>query len=154
MFSAACAAGPARRGESGMDVSVLPTLNATLNGISSCFLVGGYLSIRRKRVNAHKAFMGCATATSGLFLISYLIYHYHAGSRPFEGQGWLRPVYFAVLIPHILLSAALVPFAAKTLWHAARSETGRHRRIARWTFPVWMIVSVTGVLVYWMLYQL
>ncbi len=141
-------------GEEILDVSALPGLNATLNGIAMCFLIAGIVAIRGKRITVHKICMGCATAMSGLFLISYVIYHYHAGSKPYEGEGVLRTVYFTVLLLHIPLSALLVPLAGKTLWHAARGEWDRHRKIARVTFPVWMVVSVTGVMVYWMLYRL
>lgn len=135
-------------------ISALPTLNALLNGISAALLVAGYLCIRRRRVAAHRALMVVAFVVSTLFLCSYVTYHAHAGSRPFTGQGWVRAVYFAILIPHVLLAFALVPLALTTLYRAWRGQFERHRRIARWTFPIWMYISVTGVLVYWMLYRM
>lgn len=137
-----------------MDVSGLPTVNATLNGISAVLLTAGYIAIRNRKILVHKAFMGSATVTSSLFLISYLTYHYYAGSKHFEGEGSIRVFYFSLLLVHVLLSMALVPLVGKTLWHAARNELEKHKKIARYAFPVWMTVSVTGVMVYWMLYQL
>ena len=135
-------------------LSALPTLNAALNGASACLLSLGFLCIRRKRVAAHRACMLSAFATSSIFLVSYLTYHYHVGSVPFRGQGWIRPAYFAILISHTVLAAATVPLALITLVRALRGRFDRHARIARWTLPVWLYVSVTGVLVYWMLYHL
>jgi putative membrane protein len=137
-----------------MDVSGLPTVNATLNGISAVLLAAGYIAVRNHKITAHKAFMGSATGTSSLFLISYLTYHYYAGSKHFEGEGLFRVFYLSVLLIHVLLSMALVPLVGKTLWHATRNELEKHKKIARYAFPVWMTVSVTGVMVYWMLYQL
>ena len=98
--------------------------------------------------------MIAAFVVSGLFLTSYLIYHYHSGSTPFEGNGWIRSVYFAVLIPHIILAALILPLALITLYFALRKRFTKHRRIARWTLPIWLYVSVTGIIVYWMLYHL
>ncbi len=135
-------------------LAALPALNAALNGTSACLLVAGFLCIRRKRVTAHKACMLSAVATSTLFLISYLTYHYHVGSVPFRGQGWARPVYFSILSSHTVLAAATLPLVLVTLTRALRGRFQRHARIARWTLPVWLYVSVTGVLVYWMLYHL
>ncbi len=135
-------------------LSALPTLNAALNGASACLLSLGFLCIRRKRVAAHRACMLSAFATSSIFLVSYLTYHYHVGSVAFRGQGWIRPAYFAILISHTVLAAATVPLALITLVRALRGRFDRHARIARWTLPVWLYVSVTGVLVYWMLYHL
>ncbi|HYB71925.1 MAG TPA: DUF420 domain-containing protein [Candidatus Sulfotelmatobacter sp.] len=135
-------------------LAALPALNAALNGTSACLLVAGFLCIRRKRVTAHKACMLSAVVTSTLFLISYLTYHYHVGSVPFRGQGWSRPVYFSVLSSHTVLAAATLPLVLVTLTRALRGRFQRHARIARWTLPVWLYVSVTGVLVYWMLYHL
>jgi uncharacterized membrane protein YozB (DUF420 family) len=137
-----------------LSITTLPLVNATLNGIATVLLVAGYVLIRRGRRDAHRFAMVAAFTTSVLFLISYLIYHAHAGSRPFTGQGPIRTVYFTILISHIIL-AALIPFlAALTLWHALRGRFDRHVRIARWTLPLWLYVSVTGIAVYWMLYQL
>ena len=135
-------------------ISDLPTVNATLNTISTVFLTIGFLMIRRRKIVAHRNCMIAAFVVSGLFLTSYLIYHYHAGSTPFEGSGWIRSVYFAVLIPHIILAATILPLALITLYFALRKRFTKHRRIARWTLPIWLYVSVTGIIVYWMLYHL
>ena len=135
-------------------ISDLPTVNATLNTISTVLLISGFLMIRGRKIVAHRNCMIAAFVVSGLFLTSYLIYHYHAGSTPFEGSGWIRFVYFAVLIPHIILAAAILPLALTTLYFALRKRFTIHRRIARWTLPIWLYVSVTGIIVYWMLYHL
>ena len=137
-----------------MQISDLPTLNATLNGLSAVWLTCGYIFIRQKKITAHKTCMIGALITSALFLSSYLIYHYHAGSRPFTGQGTIRLVYFAILISHIILAITLVPLAISTLRKGLRGDYARHVRVARRTFPMWMYVSVTGIIVYLMLYQL
>jgi putative membrane protein len=112
------------------------------------------LSIRKKNVAAHKASMIAAVATSSLFLISYLTYHYHTGSRRFEGEGWIRQLYFVILISHTILAITIVPMVLVTLRRAWTGNFQLHRRIARPTLPLWLYVSVTGVIVYWMLYQL
>ncbi len=135
-------------------LSDLPTVNASLNTISTILLTIGFLMIRRRKIVAHRNCMIAAFVVSGLFLTSYLIYHYHAGSTPFEGSGWIRYVYFAVLIPHIILAASILPLALITLYFALRKRFTKHRRIARWTLPIWLYVSVTGIIVYWMLYHL
>ena len=135
-------------------ISDLPTVNATLNTISTILLTVGFLMIRRRNIVAHRNCMIAAFVVSGLFLTSYLIYHYHAGSTPFEGSGWIRSVYFAVLIPHIILAASILPLALITLYLALRKRFIKHRRIARWTLPIWLYVSVTGIIVYLMLYHL
>jgi uncharacterized membrane protein YozB (DUF420 family) len=132
----------------------LPTLNAALNSLSAVFLFTGYLLIRSKKQSAHRVCMLVAFACSILFLISYLIYHYQVGSVPFKGQGWVRPVYFTILLTHTILAVTVVPLAIITLIRALREKFPAHRRIARWTFPIWLYVSVTGVVVYWMLYGL
>jgi putative membrane protein len=137
-----------------ISASYLPTLNAALNSLSAVFLVAGYLFIRAKNVTAHKACMLSAFASSSLFLISYLIYHYQVGSVPFKGQGGIRIVYFTVLISHTILAASVVPLVLVTLIRALKEDFDKHKRIARWTLPIWLYVSVTGVLVYWMLYWL
>lgn len=131
----------------------LPTLNATLNATSAVLLTLGYFFIRRKKVNWHKACMASAFVTSTLFLVSYLIYHYHAGSKAFPGEGWTRPLYFTILISHIILATVTLPLAIVTLTRALRGRFEKHRRIARWALPIWLYVSVTGVVVYLMLYQ-
>ncbi len=135
-------------------ISSLPLVNAVLNGIATLLLVTGYVCIRRGRRDAHRIAMLAAFGTSVLFLISYLIYHAHAGSRPFTGQGPIRTVYFTILISHVILAALIPPLAAVTLWQGLRGRLDRHVRIARWTLPMWLYVSVTGVAVYWMLYQM
>jgi putative membrane protein len=135
-------------------IEQLPALNATLNAIAALFLVGGYVMIRRRNIVAHKRFMLAAFTTSALFLVSYLIYHANIGSRPFTGQGPIRIVYFVILITHIVLAAAILPMALVTLNYGLRARFERHVPIARWTLPIWLYVSVTGVVVYWMLYQM
>jgi putative membrane protein len=135
-------------------VAALPLLNACLNATSAALLTLGFAFIRGKRVAAHRACMLAAFAVSILFLGSYVTYHALAGSRPFAGTGWLRAVYLPLLVSHIVLAALIVPFALTTLWRAWRADFARHRRVARWTLPLWLYVSVTGVLVYWMLYHL
>ena len=135
-------------------IQALPTLNATLNSLSAIFLVTGYISIRRKHIGAHKAAMLSAFVTSSLFLTSYLTYHYYTGTHPFTGQGWVRPVYFTILISHTVLAAAIVPMILVTLRRAWVGNFQLHKRIARRTFPLWLYVSVTGVVVYWMLYRM
>lgn len=137
-----------------MEIADLPTLNASLNALASVFLVAGYVMIRTRRIHAHRRCMLSALGTSALFLISYVIYHANAGSVPFRGTGAIRAVYFAVLIPHIILAAAILPLALVTTARGLRGDYTRHVRIARWTLPVWLYVSVTGVIVYLMLYHL
>ena len=137
-----------------LSIPDLPTVNATLNSISALLLSIGYLCIRSRRPIAHRNCMVAAFVVSALFLTSYLTYHYHAGSTPFQGEGWMRGVYFAVLIPHIVLAALILPLALCTLYYAIRKRFNTHRRVARWTLPIWLYVSVTGVVVYWMLYHL
>ena len=135
------------------DVQALPALNALLNGASAVLLASGWVAIRRRRIGLHRACMLGAFSVSVLFLVSYVIYHALAGSRPFAGQGWIRPVYFTVLITHVVLAAAMVPFVLTTLYRALSVDFTRHARLARVTLPVWLYVSVTGVLVYLMLYR-
>jgi uncharacterized membrane protein YozB (DUF420 family) len=138
-----------------MDYTLLPHVNAALNATSGALLVAGFYFIWRRRVRAHLTCMLAALGVSLLFLVSYLTYHFgHQGVTRFTGQGFVRPVYFAVLLTHTVLAAAIVPLIVVTVWRAARGQFGRHLRIARWTFPLWLYVSVTGVVVYLMLYQL
>ena len=137
-----------------MELSSLPTLNAVLNSISATLLVAGYVMIRQRRIQAHRACMLSAFATSALFLISYVVYHANVGSVAFTGQGAIRVVYFVVLISHIVLAALIPPLAIVTLTRALRERFERHVRLARWTLPLWLYVSVTGVVVYVMLYRL
>ena len=137
-----------------MNDSVLPHLNAALNATSFVILVAGLYFISRGRVAAHRACMLSALVVSGLFLVSYVVYHAQYGSVRFAGQGFVRPVYFVILVTHVVLAAAIVPLVFVTLRRALRGDFARHRRIARWTYPLWLYVSVTGVVVYLMLYHL
>ena len=137
-----------------INYALLPALNATLNATSGILLTIGYILIRRGHINAHRNSMLLAFSSSTLFLISYVTYHAHAGSHPFGGQGSVRFVYFAILISHILLAMVILPMAIVTLTRGLRGNYARHVIIARKTFPIWMYVSVTGVIVYLMLYQL
>lgn len=137
-----------------MEYSSLPAVNAALNATSGVFLLVGYVLIKRRQINAHRNAMLGAFVSSTLFLTSYLTYHYHAGSRPFPGEGAIRLVYFVILISHVLLAIVILPLAISTLTKGLRGQYARHKRIAKWTFPIWMYVSVTGVIVYVMLYQL
>jgi uncharacterized membrane protein YozB (DUF420 family) len=134
-------------------VHSLPAVNATLNAISTVLLVTGYLLIRRREVARHRLVMLAACVTSTLFLISYLTYHAQVGSVRFERQGFVRPLYFTILITHVTLAALVLPLAIVTLSRGLRERFDRHRAIARWTLPIWLYVSVTGVLVYVLLYQ-
>ena len=132
----------------------LPTVNATLNGLAAVLLVTGFLLIRARRIQAHRACMLSAFACSVLFLISYLYYHSQVGSVRFQGEGGLRTLYLTILATHTVLAAAVPFLALITLTRALRGQFARHRAIARWTLPIWLYVSVTGVVVYWMLYHL
>ncbi len=134
--------------------SYLPSVDAALNALSAVFLVAGYAFIRRKNVAAHRACMLSAFATSTLFLVCYLWYHAHHGVTRFQGRGAIRVFYFSLLGSHTVLAAVIVPLVLLTLYRALRKEFHRHRRVARWTLPLWLYVSVTGVIVYWMLYHL
>jgi putative membrane protein len=136
-----------------MSLSDLPTLNAILNSISATLLMVGYVFIKRKNRNAHRNCMVAAFATSTLFLISYLIYHYNVGSVKFQGQGMVRTVYFAILLTHTILAVVIVPLILVTFSRAFKMWFDKHRAIARWTLPLWLYVSITGVVVYLMLYQ-
>lgn len=137
-----------------MGPDVLPHLNAALNAMAAVLLTLGWVQIRKGRVATHRRLMIAAFVTSALFLGSYVLYHAQVGSRPFPGTGWLRTVYFSILIPHVILAAAVLPLALVTLRRGLRRDDQRHRAIARWTLPIWWFVSVTGVAVYLMLYQL
>jgi uncharacterized membrane protein YozB (DUF420 family) len=137
-----------------MQLSDLPSLNATLNGISAVLLVTAWFFIKARRIQAHRRCMILAFTTSALFLTSYVIYHAQVGSKPFPGTGPIRVVYYAILIPHVILAAVVLPLAIVTLRRGLRRDDVRHRRIARVTLPLWLFVSVTGVIVYVMLYRL
>ena len=129
-------------------------LNATLNGTSAILLTCGYFAIRARKIAVHKAFMIAAFVTSTAFLISYLAYHYRVGHVAFQGQGWIRPVYFVLLTSHTILAIVIVPMIIVTLRRAWLERFDKHRIIARWTLPLWLYVSVTGVIVYLMVYQI
>lgn len=131
----------------------MPALNATLNASAALALVVGYAAIRRRRVTLHRTCMLVAVGLSTAFLVSYLAYHAQVGSRPYAGTGWWRSLYFTVLLSHTVLAAAIVPLVLVTLRRALRGQFARHARLARWTWPLWVYVSVTGVVVYWMLYR-
>jgi putative membrane protein len=132
----------------------LAPLNAILNGCATALLLAGYIFIKLKWVRAHRACMISTFVVSTIFLSSYLLYHYEVGNVRFSGHGWARTLYFAILIPHIILAGVIVPLALVTMWFALRGNFHRHRRVARWTWPLWMYVSVTGVIVYLMLYKI
>lgn len=134
-------------------VEWLPTVNATLNGLAAVLLVAGWIWIKRGNIGAHRNCMVAAFFVSALFLACYLTYHFHHVSTPFPGKGIWRPIYFSILIPHILLAALMLPMIFRTFYLAYRADYYRHRKIARWTLPIWLYVSVTGVAVYLMLYQ-
>lgn len=134
-------------------VSDLPLVNALLNSTSAILLVLGHHFMKQGRIGAHRSCMMAVFAVSTLFLTSYLVYHYQHGSEPFRGQGWIRPVYFSILLTHTVLAAAVVPMAILTLRRGLKRMDDLHKKIARWTYPVWLYVSVTGVLIYLMLYQ-
>ena len=137
-----------------LSIADLPAVNATLNGISAILLTTGYILIRQRRIALHRLCMLSAFVTSTLFLISYLTYHAHVGSKHFAGTGAIRYVYFTILITHVVLAAAIVPMALITLSRALKRKFPRHKAIARWTLPLWLYVSVTGVIVYLMLYRM
>lgn len=134
--------------------AVFPIIDATLNGTSAVLLVIGRWFIKQGKMAAHRATMIAALVSSSLFLICYLYYHYHVGSVHFQGQGIWRPIYFTLLTSHTILAAVIVPMVIITLSRGLRARYDKHRRIARWTFPLWLYVSVTGVIIYFMLYQI
>ena len=137
-----------------MSIADLPAVNACFNAVSAILLSWGYVFIKRGRQNAHRNCMIAALISSTLFLTGYLTYHAHAGTTRFENPQWFRPIYLTILLTHTLLAAAVVPLVIFTLIPALRARFDRHKRIARWTWPVWMYVSVTGVLIYFLLYQI
>ena len=132
----------------------LATVNAVLNGSAACFLLTGYAFIRNRNIKAHRTCMVTAFVLSSLFLVTYLLHHAQVGSVPFEHEGWIRGVYFAVLVPHIALAVVIVPLALFTIYRGWTGRIAKHRKIARWTLPLWLYVSVSGVVVYLMLYHL
>jgi uncharacterized membrane protein YozB (DUF420 family) len=131
----------------------LPAVNASLNALSGVLLVTGYVLIRRRRIEAHRTFMLAAFASSVVFLICYVVYHAQVGSVPFPRHGFVRPLYYTILITHVVLAASVPPLAIITLTRGLKGRYPQHRKIARWTFPIWLYVSITGVLVYVLLYQ-
>ena len=137
-----------------LDYTVLPAVNAALNSIATVFLSVGWMFIRRGDITRHRACMISAFATSALFLISYVVYHANVGSVPFQRQGLVRIAYFTILVTHIILAALILPLALVTLSRALSRRFDRHRAIARWTLPIWLYVSITGVVIYAMLYRL
>ena len=137
-----------------MDYTILPSVNASLNALSSVLLASGWVFIRRREIARHRACMLAAFATSALFLTSYLVYHAEVGSVPYQGQGVIRTIYYVILLTHVVLAAAILPLALITLSRALAARFDRHRAIARWTLPIWLYVSVTGVVIYVMLYHL
>ena len=136
-----------------MTVHDLPAVNASLNALSGLLLLTGYVMIRTRRIQQHRRCMIAAFITSSVFLISYIVYHAQVGSVPFTRQGFVRPMYFVILVTHVTLAAAVVPLSLVTLSRGLKGRYPQHIRIARWTFPIWLYVSVTGVLVYVLLYQ-
>ncbi len=135
-----------------MSISTLPTLNAVLNSCAAILLLLGFINIKKKKQQAHIRFMISALVVSAIFLSSYLIYHYYAGSTPYPHYNWTRPLYFSILIPHIILAALQVPLIVVMVWWAVRKQFDKHKKIARWVWPIWMFVSISGVMVYAMLY--
>jgi putative membrane protein len=138
-------------GQSSTATVVLPTINALLNGLSACFLTAGYIAIKRRRVKVHKSFMVAALVSSALFLISYVIYHNAHGDTAFQGAGFIRIIYFFILISHILLTTVALPIILVTFFFALTNKFDAHRKIARITLPAWLYVSVTGVLIFFLL---
>ena len=136
-----------------MTVHDLPAVNASLNAISGVLLLAGYTMMRLRKIDMHRRLMIAAFAASALFLVCYVVYHAQVGSVPFPRHGWVRPLYFTILITHVVLAASVPPLAIVTLTRGMKGRYPQHRKIARWTFPIWMYVSVTGVLVYVLLYQ-
>ena len=136
-----------------MSLTILPTVNAVLNASAAVAMLAGFLAIRQRRIAVHRACMLTAVGLSALFLVSYLVYHAQAGSRPYAGGGVMRTVYLSILLTHTVLAIAIVPLVSTTLYRALRAQFVRHARLARVTFPIWLYVSVTGVVVYWMLYR-
>jgi putative membrane protein len=132
----------------GLDVSALPGFHASLNAVTGFLLVLGVLFVKNGKIDAHRWSMAGAFALSTLFLLSYVVYHSQAPSTPFGGEGWIRPVYFFILITHVILAPVILPLALYSVLHAFRAEFGKHRKVGRWTFPLWLYVAVTGVLVY------
>ena len=137
-----------------MNAPLWPSINAALNATTAALLIAGYLCVRRRRILAHRCCMSAAFLVSSAFFVSYLCYHARVGSVRFPGTGGIRTVYLGLLLSHTVLAAVIVPLVLRTLWLAARERFEMHRTLARWTLPLWLYVSVTGVVVYWMLYRM
>lgn len=137
-----------------MTTADLPTLNVILNFISAIFLLTGFIFIKRNKPSIHKRFMLLTLLTSTLFLISYLVYHFSVGSVPYPYHDWTRPLYFAILIPHVILSGIMIPFIIAAVRFALKEQFDRHKKLVRWVWPVWMFVSLSGIVIYLMLYRL
>jgi len=135
-----------------VSLASLPAVNASLNALCTILLLCGFFAIRARKISLHRFFMVTAFFCSAIFLILYLYFHFHAGIIRFGGQGWIRPVYFTILITHTTLAVVIVPLVLITLSRALRERFDKHRAIARWTLPLWLYVSITGVIVYWLLY--
>lgn len=135
-----------------MTIQDLPTLNASLNSLAGILLLSGYIAIKKDKRDLHRNLMISALIVSAAFLTSYLIYHFHVPSKKFPDLGWIKTVYFLILFPHIILAVVMVPMILKTFWHAYKQDWEKHKKIAKITFPIWMYVSITGVIVYFMLY--
>jgi uncharacterized membrane protein YozB (DUF420 family) len=136
-----------------VSITILPTVNAVLNASAAVAMLAGLMAIRQRRIHVHRACMLTAVGLSTLFLCSYVVYHAQVGSRPYAGGGWMRTIYLSILLTHTVLAVAIVPLVSTTLYRALRTQFVRHARLARVTFPIWLYVSVTGVVVYWMLYR-
>jgi putative membrane protein len=137
-----------------MNLEAFPAINATLNSLSALFILSGFILIKKQKQKAHIFCMVSACVTSALFLACYLYYHFHHGSTPFQGQGFIRIIYFVILISHTILATAVVPFVFISVWTGSRGNYEKHIKISRKTFPIWLYVSITGVVIYWMLYQM
>jgi uncharacterized membrane protein YozB (DUF420 family) len=136
-----------------VSITILPTVNAVLNASAALAMLAGFVAIRRRRIAVHRACMLTAVGFSTLFLCSYLVYHAQVGSHPYAGGGWMRTLYLSILLTHTVLAIAIVPLVSTTLYRALRARFVLHAQLARVTFPIWLYVSVTGVVVYWMLYR-
>ena len=136
-----------------MDLHSLPTVNASLNGLSALLLLAGFVAIKKKRQDLHKKIMVSALLSSAAFLTFYLFYHFKVGSIPYPHHDWTRPLYFTILIPHVTLAAVMLPFIFIAVRHTLKGRYQQHKKFVHWVWPVWMYVSVTGVIVYFMLYH-
>jgi uncharacterized membrane protein YozB (DUF420 family) len=137
-----------------MDLTVLPAVNATLNGLATVLMLGGFVAIKQKNVTLHKTLMMAAGVASALFLACYLVYHFNVGSVPFRRGGALKAVYLSILVTHVFLAVVIAVMVPMTFWRAFKGNIAGHRKIAKITFPIWLYVSVTGVVIYMMLYKL